>query len=157
MRRLTMVGIVAAAWLAVTALPTLGEDNGIVNATVATPSPCMTLDVTVADFGTHPFGIDNSIASEEYVKVFDCSGAEQTVYIQGSDALSIQDTIWSLQTSDPCLAGPNTFRLAAHNETSSIAGSSQADIKFSLVMPCQGSDGQGETMAFDISFLVTIP
>ncbi|MFV1971749.1 MAG: hypothetical protein ACC683_12195 [Acidimicrobiia bacterium] len=37
-----------------------------------------------------------------------------------------------------------------------LAGNA-ATIGLNLWMPCEGSSGQGETMTFDINFLVTIP
>lgn len=174
MRRLAIVGVVAAAWLAVTVLPTLGNDTGTVNATVATPSPCMTLDQSAVDFGTHPFGTDSSIVSWQQVAVQDCSSLDQSLMISGTDASSTTSgASWALSAqANPCLVGPNVYRMAASHPADSVAASLNhqvydalghvpADgsgiIDLGLVMPCEGSDGQGETMTFDINFLVTIP
>ncbi len=174
MRRSTFLAVVVALLMPLTAFPTLGADNGTVNATVATAAPCMTLDMTSVDFGVHSFqpALADGFAGGPVV-VSDCSTVNQELFVSGTNASSTSSSVvWTLtDSSDPCAAGLDTFRVSAVNallgnqnilptlfrSIGPVWAGSPATINLNLWMPCEGSSGQGETMTFDINFLVTIP
>lgn len=176
-RTLALLGV-ASLWLLATAAPSIGADNGTVNATVSTPAPCMTLDQTGIDFGIAPFspaGVNNELGAG--VVVTNCAGAvvDETLWIDATDANSTSSSaLWTLiaplNWSNPICPNLNQFHLQAQTPgltysvgagafqaLEPIPGAGSLPVDLTVRMPCEGSDGQGETMTFDINFLVTIP
>jgi hypothetical protein len=175
MRKAIITMAIVIGWTVVTTAPSIGADGGTVNATVSTPSPCMTLDRTSVDFGILPFVTGYEVSGVQGVDVTNCAGGgiDETLLVSATDAASTTSaTVWSLSDGpDPCLEGIDIFRLAAansggggaslrpgiHKEVGSVPAAAPATIDLSLTMPCEASNGQGETFGFDVTFLVAIP
>jgi hypothetical protein len=107
--------------------------------------------------------------------VTNCAGAglSETLWVSATNPISGTSTaewiLWSGSVA-PCELGLNQFHLNLEGTGFSalVVGPSPADfgvipdgvtagLQLSIAMPCQGSDGQGETMAFNVNFLVTFP
>ena len=108
MRRIAILLAAAAVWLLMTTFPSVGADNGTVNATVSTPAPCLTLDQTSVDFGVVPFSDGGTSFALRPVEVTNCagSGVGENLFVKGTDATSAKSqTVWTLsgQNTAPCL------------------------------------------------------
>ena len=174
MRRVIIIAILMVAWTLVTVTPSIGADDGIVSATVSTPSPCMTLDKTAVDFGTLPFVTAYEVSGVQTVAVTNCAGGglDEALHMTASDAESTTSaTVWTLSDGPDTCSGIDVFRLGVANlggggaalsstafkDIGMVPAAAPATVDLELTMPCESSNGQGESFAFGIGFLVTIP
>lgn len=176
MKKALRLVVIVTGWTLVTMAPSIGAEGGTVNATVvAAPPPCITLDRTNVDFGTLSFVTAPGISGVQTVAVTNCAGGgfDESLLVSATDATTaIGSPVWSLQpTVDPCTAGIDVFGLGVQNlggggtaaesglfnPVGSVPAAGAASVDLELTMPCQGSNGQGESFGFDVNFLVTIP
>ena len=142
-------------------------------------APCVLLDATDIDFGTLPFSTE-AVLSEGSAgaNVSSCSTGSQALHSSGTDATGNGTTpaLWTLSATggNPCPVGvtaygvalgtdgsggmPATFQLSTLSSSWIVmpAGSSVAS-SVDYQMPCVGSDGAGQTMSSQVTFLATVP
>jgi hypothetical protein len=140
-------------------------------------APCVLLDATSIDFGTLPFSTEAALSqSSADVTVTSCSTGSQALYANGTDATGTSGALWSLSSvgGNPCGIGVNAYGVSlgtdgsggmpAAFQLSTLASSwivqqAEASVASSVdyQMPCVGSDGAGQTMTSQVSFLATVP
>jgi hypothetical protein len=140
-------------------------------------APCVLLDATSLDFGTLPFSTEAALSEGSAgVSVSSCSTGSQALYTSGTDATGTGGALWSLSSvgGNPCGIGVNAYGVAlgtdgsggmpASIQLSTLASSWIVQAAESTVaadvgyqMPCVGSDGAGETMTSQVTFLATVP
>jgi hypothetical protein len=140
-------------------------------------APCVLLDATSLDFGTLPFSTEAALSEGSAgVSVSSCSTGSQALYTSGTDATGTGGALWSLSSvgGNPCGIGVNAYGVAlgtdgsggmpASFQLSTLASSWIVQAAESTVaadvgyqMPCVGSDGAGETMTSQVTFLATVP
>ncbi len=166
-----------AAWSVATAFPSIGaQDSATLANTVSVPGapvPCMTLSNAALVWGELGFAGPGDVTASAgaLILVTDCSGVSQSLLVAGTPATA-KSVTWSLNGPIgvlPCDLGTNNYGVnvvnglsgvfleAAYQPLGSIGDNLPSDVVVNLWMPCQGSDGEGKTMTFDINFLVTIP
>ena len=167
LRAALAVSVTAVAAVALAPLPAFGDsDTGTVNATVTVAAPCILLDITDVDFGTKSFNTasSNIFSQSTTLHATNCSGTDENILARGTDATNTAGTAtWTLNSviTNPCTIGPNTYLLTHDNLGSGIGtalttsdqevatgitAGEQYAYKLTLLMPCTGSDGAGETM-----------
>ena len=158
-------------------LPTLGvaqgQSQGTVTATVQVAGTCLTLSTNSIDYGVQSFSTNaaNTVANEASATVANCGASSLDVAVTGSDAGS--PTVWTLADTDNttnlvCDFGPNQFGhivsaggadvdlgLLPQPLASGIGAGALLPTSATLVMPCSGSDGAGETVSTSIVFVGT--
>jgi len=184
MRRLMIVVAVVAAWSVATAFPSIGgTDTATLANTVSVtgaPVPCMTLGSTTIDWGVldfaDPMNPPFAASGSDTVAITNCSVDAESLQVAGTPATStdtLSSTTWALDNVGPaasmCDLGLDKYAVEAANggtvwvgdavfqPLGNIGGALTSNVGIDLWMPCQGSGGQGETMTFDVNFLVTIP
>ena len=140
-------------------------------------APCVLLDATSLDFGTLPFSTEALLSEgSAAVSVQSCSTGSQALYSSGTDATGTSGALWSLSSvgGNPCAIGVNTYGVAlgtdgsggmpATFQLSTLASSwivqqAEATVPAGVdyQMPCVGSDGAGQTMTSQVTFLATVP
>lgn len=156
--------------------------NGGLELRVTVPreaAPCVLLDATSVDFGTLPFSTEALLSEGSAdVAVTSCSTGSQALYASGTDATGSGATpaLWSLSSvgGNSCGIGTDQYGVSlgtdgsggmpAAFQLSTLAGSwivmgSGANVASSVdyQMPCVGSDGAGQTMTSQVTFLATTP
>ena len=156
--------------------------NGGLQLRVTVPreaAPCVLLDATSIDFGTLPFSTVAALSEgSANVAVSSCSTGSQALYASGTDADGSGATPahWALSPAggNPCGIGTNQYGVALGTDgsggmpasfqlstmTSSwIVMPAGSDVASSVdyQMPCVGSDGAGQTMGSQVTFLATAP
>ena len=156
--------------MAASATPGFGGSTGTVAATVTVAAPCLILDSETINFGVRVFStpqVPVSMAGGNGYK--NCGPASENVLARGTNATSTSGppATWTLQSDDPCSAGPNTYKLRAtvgaavphvlsttNVEIDSLTPDEHRIVNTDLYMPCSGSDGAGQQMAFQYVFTV---
>ena len=173
-----LLAVMALAAFGVSAAPVFSADDATVTATVSVASPCLELsgDSAIA-FGTGAFSRAASPPSELSKPVgtsslHNCSGALEDVFARGTDATgdAIPPAVWGLMpVAHPCTAGTNKYAArtedASHSLSLGLANATfvtlDADetrgIGFSMLMPCTGSAGAGQTMSFSYVYTAAEP
>lgn len=154
---------VAAGLLA--PLPAFGDDTGTVAATVTVAAPCILLDIAQVDFGTRSFNTvsTNIFSQSPTLTATNCSGTDENILARGTDATSVGGATWTLYSAftNPCNVGPDKYQLQYNNlgtgtgyslttsdqEVATGVGAGVGHTyRLTLLMPCTGSGGAGETM-----------
>jgi hypothetical protein len=130
------------------------------------------------NFGTRGFTTPTAVSGTNVtsaVSVTNCSTGAESAYVRGTDARSTTSSAtWTLQSGVyPCSVGANKYSLETHLRKAdgtfpsgtgyaaltatnqlleSGVGPGSRDADIALAMPCSGSDGAGETMAFQITY-----
>lgn len=140
-------------------------------------APCVLLDVTSIDFGTLPFSTEAALSEGSAdVAVTSCSTGSQALYANGTDATGTRGALWSLSSvgGNPCGIGVNQYGVALGTDGSGgmpaafqlstlssswIVMAAEANVASSVdyQMPCVGSDGAGQTMSSQVTFMATAP
>ena len=177
--RRAMVVLAVVAGTAAGPASVVAAEQGAVDASVdvQNPAACIILEGTVIDFGVQRFStpsqIEDSTPSTP-TNVTNCSGSNADLVVRSTKASNEAGTVaWTpVPTADVCNTGPNTFAHAIGlgttgvllSETNqSLLGPSQfpdgQQIPFAhiLGMPCTGSDGNGETMSWVVTFTAILP
>lgn len=168
------IAIATAALLAGLATPTLATDTVTVQAQVSIDAPCLTVSTTSIDFGRSLFSTDVLLGLRSQPFTYaSCSGTAERVYARATDA-SGSSASWSLVPGigDCSLGSLNEFSLLARGDVSGeqripqtwglltvdseietlVADAAGSATELEVTLPCQGSDGAGETMSFQITF-----
>jgi hypothetical protein len=180
MKRLLGGFAVAIAFLVMSALPTLGANNGTVNATVTAGAACITLSQTTpVNFGTLEFSTaaGNSASGQLAGTITNCATASESILARGTNATN-PTTTWNLVDAtglatpvNPCaLASPNTneyfqdtftgalstvFLTTTDKALASLAAGASPLLTVGVVMPCTGSSGAGQTLNFSYIYTAT--
>ena len=174
MRRVSVLIITLAAGLLFVPIAARAADNGDVNGTVTAAAPCMTLDKTSVDFGTHPFNTatSNNFGDGGSTVVTNCSGANESILGKVSNATSGQTT-WTPVATNPCSGTPVTnefnyflqetvgnvtqgYALSGTDQSlGTVSANSQQSFDHQFFMPCVGSSGAGLTFSTMMTFTVT--
>ena len=168
MRKLTLIGSILLALGAFFAggIPVFG-DTGTVNVTVtAQAQSCILLDTTLINYGTLPFGGNNS----SLIQFDSCTPATQSILARGTDATG---TSWTLSDTGTCattlgtnkfkhelqrLDNGNLFLSTADQGIGSLSGNAlNQQLSTLFIMPCAGSSGAGLTASTTIVLTSTIP
>lgn len=142
-------------------------------------APCVLLDATSIDFGTLPFSTEAALSEGSApVTVSSCSTGSQALYANGTDATGsgASPAHWTLSAAggNPCVVGVNQYGVALGTDGSGgmpaafqlstlssswIVMGAGANVASSVdyQMPCVGSDGAGQTMSSQVTFLATTP
>jgi hypothetical protein len=183
-RLLTLTIGLAGMALTATAVPALSADSGSLTVTItAQPpiAPCLTVTPGSVNFGTLPFSTNAGAglsSGESNITVSNCGTAGQNLLGATSDATSSAGAWTPLAYTgiiDPCTA-PNAFYLSlfGFTTTSLYMTGTPAPVRVSLggpvavfpvgdkvfrltfIMPCQGSNGAGETKALTSTFTAVV-
>ena len=134
-------------------------------------APCVLIGASSIDFGTLPFSTEAALSEgSAAVDVTSCSTGSQALYASGTPAT------WALSAAggNPCTIGVNQYGVALGTDGSGgmpatfqlstlsrswIVMSAAAEVSSSVgyQMPCVGSDGAGQTMNSQVTFLATVP
>lgn len=142
-------------------------------------APCVLLGAESIDFGTLPFSTEAAPSEgSAAVGVTSCSTGSQALYASGTDAAGSGGTPahWALSAAggSPCSLGVNQYGVAlgtdgadgmpATFQLSTLSSSwivmpaaAQVNSAVGYQMPCVGSDGAGQTMNSQVTFLATVP
>ena len=167
---------VALAAFGTTAMPVFGADNATVTANVvAGVTACITVTPSGAgqnvSFGTQPYNAPGSSAvsiGSPNIQVTNCGTGSATLLARGTDATNPVAT-WSLTNGTVCsslspqldqyklgFGGPVPTYLTTTNSTvASLGIGGQPFFQPVLVMPCTGSQGNGQTMTMSYIFTAT--
>lgn len=176
MRRLTLAGsiLVALGAFFASGIPVFGDTGGTVPATVTVPAAvCVTVDTTPISYGTLPFSPDGSasVSNRSVGGVTSCSTVNQDLAVAGANATGNLGASWDLVAAGSCPGmGIDKFKHVIQDPDSSFLGLtttgqiltllSPSEVIGSLttdfIMPCQGSEGAGQTMSTSIIFTATI-
>jgi hypothetical protein len=169
---LALGAVVATLVFAASATPGFGGDTGTVAATVTVAAPCLVIDSETIDFGVKAFSTPDATVSAAGGNGYqNCGPSSEKVLARGTNATSTSGppATWTLQSDDPCSAGPNTYKLRAtvgaavpyvlsttsvEIDTLTTPGEHRV-VNTDLYMPCSGSDGAGQQMAFQYVFTAT--
>jgi hypothetical protein len=154
--------------------PVLAADTVTVDAQVSIVAPCITVSTTSIDFGQLSFSTQFPATSTRDISYANCSGAEELVFARGTDATEADGGPATWLLTDPQNGcpddGPNSYildllssdgrsaqrLLTTDRQVDTVAtGSSGLLDEVKLWAPCEGSDGAGETMSFQIIFTAT--
>jgi hypothetical protein len=149
--------------------------------TVAQGGACLVVGASTVDFGTNPFS-SLTTGSPVYEGTYDggssnrlqlqnCGAVDETVLVRGTNATSASSsTTWTLTPYGPCSMPPNYYGLFAVWDTTSGTDNiniSTGDAELSsgaipaggslssgnwIMMPCEGSDGAGESFELAIYY-----
>lgn len=175
--RLLAAGLALAALVPAVAA---AAPSGAVEGTISTPppvSPCILLDSTSTNFGTHPFQVTGSPdfrLGAPATSITNCSGGFVKLFARVSDATSTESRdVWTPYTgANECPSrGLNrfTYRVAIGQLSSVLQGTdgrvpvyetvpsgSARSIEHAFVLPCEGSDGAGLAMTTTATFTATL-
>jgi hypothetical protein len=183
---LISAALLAATAFAGGATPALGAGGGSLVATVsvpAPPAPCIQLSDQAHDYGVMPFSTPTAISSRGFsLLLTNCGTAGQNVLASATDASGPSGSwtlfVWPTFVGNPCpttnnfsllwnLGDPNsqnmsvggTPRLATDTSgaPSVVPAGHVSPSNLGLFMPCQGSNGAGETKTFTATFTAVIP
>lgn len=170
--------LVALGGLAVTAGPTFGQSaETSVTATLRIASACLTVSPNTVDFGTLELtqpGIAPAPATATVV-LRNCSAQSETVLVRGSAAMASGNGLaaatpaWNLASGSNVCAGPNLFLqgirdsarvekqiTAADQLLKPLPAGATESLVLTLVPPCAGSIGAGQTISVRYSFTATL-
>lgn len=180
MKKLVVLLVLVAGGIVAAAVPAFSGSSGAVNATVSVAGTCVTALPATVSFGVLPFSSSPGAPSygQQTVTVANCSSGSESYLAKGTNAQG-STTTWSLaQPSDthiapnPCSLTPNTNQYQAGLGAATLfpdftflgtvnsamngswASATAGEIKNGMaevIMPCQGSGGSGETMAFTLT------
>jgi hypothetical protein len=182
---ISLLGLVAVAAGAVPAFTAdNGSIAGTVTAT-APPAPCIQLSTTSLDFGTTRFAVapqTSSVGISGAITFTNCSTAVSSFGVAGTDATGPAGP-WTLTdgwrvcdgrlnrygllwwdspegfNGDNLSTTPKTLTHHRGTDTTVVqtfdAGESDA-FRFSIYMPCVGSNGAGQTYSFGIGLTATV-
>jgi hypothetical protein len=181
---LRRVMVVLAVVVGTAAGPTsvAAAEEGAVDASVEVQNPaaCIVLGGTVIDFGVQRFSTASHVegASGTPTIVTNCSGGDADLVVRTTRATNEAGTVeWSpVSNGETCNGGPNTFAhgvlyvttgvmLSETNQslipnsghTSHLSDGEQIGFGHAMNMPCTGSDGNGETMSWVVTFTAILP
>jgi hypothetical protein len=186
MRLFTVVGALAASALAAGAVPALSADRGTIAISItaqAPPAPCLTVTPGSVDFGTLPF---STIALDSFgrtnITVDNCGSAGQNLLAATTDATGPSGSWTPIAFSgapDPCqtlnrngfyleLFTPDPFRSLFMTGTPApvrqatsgmpeVFPAGEQVFRLSILMPCVGSNGAGETKTLTATFTAVVP
>lgn len=177
--------VIAALALAASAAPAFTADNGTVTVSItarAPAAPCLTVTPGAVDFGTLPFSANAGSGlseGEANITANNCGTAGQNLLGSTTNATgpggSWTPTAYN-GTIDPC-AALNRFYLSIFGFTTpamymtgtaapvlaSLGGppavfpAGDAKVfRLTITMPCQGSNGAGETKTLSATFTATV-
>jgi hypothetical protein len=171
-RRLLGCALTAAAAgtvFAASAVPVFSADTGTVTATVTAAAPCLTISgASSVDFGTGAFSDAQSQPTQLTKPVGtatlnNCSGAGEQIFARATNATgdAVPPAVWSLTTAaHPCSGGADKFAASTRDAAGDVAldlinspfvsldPNEARGVGFSILMPCAGSSGAGQTMSF---------
>jgi hypothetical protein len=175
----------AAAATAVPAF-TASSGTVTVSVTAEAPAaPCLSLNTSTLDFGTLPFSTPTfDSGGARFFDLTNCGSADQQVVATGTDATGPGGT-WQLIRRPPnnfqCTAGANKYSAAVsyvnnnqfviYTELTNLPATLASDVGavhlfppsssthmgIGPVMPCQGSNGAGETKTFTATLMAVVP
>jgi hypothetical protein len=184
-RVLILAALLAATALAASAAPAFSGASGSVVGTVsvpAPPAPCIQLSDTTFDFGVQQFSTPSRIGGTGHsLLLTNCGTAGENVLASATDASGPSGTwtlfAWPTYILNPCPT-TNTFSLGwgiaePNSAYMSLSGTPRMETDTSgapwvvpaghlspsnldLYMPCQGSNGAGETKTFTTSFTAVV-
>jgi hypothetical protein len=173
-QRVALAVAFAVATPALATSPALGAEDGTVHATVTVGAPCITLPTTSVEFGTLTFSTPDTWSFKETppMSVINCSGIPVDLLVRGTDATSATSAAtWNLygDGSGSCSQGPNAYGVGhVHGDygydhltnldqaaATGVPSGGRHSYRLTLLMPCTGSDGAGETMSFQAIFTAT--
>jgi hypothetical protein len=173
--------VVLAAVVGTAAGPTsvAAAEQGAVDASVdvQNPAACIILEGTVIDFGVQRFSTPSQIEDSTpntATEVTNCSGSAADLVVRSTKATNEAGTVEWTPVPNPstCNTGPNTFAhavllgvsgvvLTETNQSllspSQFPDGQQLPFAHVLAMPCTGSDGNGETMSWAVTFTAILP
>ena len=176
-RRLALV-LATAALAGGLASPTLAADQRTVDAVVTIDAPCLTVTTSNLDFGRHLLSPDGElpVAVLQDIGYASCSGTPERVFARGTDA-SGPSASWALVNQFQACPEWGTDRFGLRATSSRIGeqrtydtwylGTADVEIEtlpgdatgavrsIDLLLPCQGSNGSGQTMSFRLVFTAT--
>jgi hypothetical protein len=142
-------------------------------------APCVLIGASSIDFGTLPFSTEAALSEGlADVDVTSCSTGSQALYASGTDASGSGGTPanWALSATggNPCTSGVNQYGVALGTDGSGgmpatfqlstlssswivMAAAAEVTSSVGYQMPCVGSDGAGQTMNSQVTFLATVP
>lgn len=177
-RRSAMVMALSLLSLMLFIAPVGAAPSGTVDATITVEGPCITLPTIPIDFGPVGFSqiASNTVDIAGSFFVANCaSGQTQEIYAQASAASGSGTGAWTVNQWDGsalmCALGSDIFAagLRRTGDLPWVWLSSTADtlvytsalfsatVTPSVVMPCSGSSGVGETMTFTYTLTATLP
>jgi hypothetical protein len=177
---------IAALAMAATAVPALSADSGTVTLSItarAPAAPCLTVAPGSADFGTLRFSTPvNAGPGPAYgqanIAISNCGTAGQNLLGSATDASGASGT-WTLTTEgvggSPCpnlnrywldvfmfafpvlfLNGTPTPVLASGGGPAVLAAGTSYPSRMEITMPCEGSNGAGETKTLTATFTAVV-
>ena len=169
--RRVAVSLAMAALAGGLASPALAADTQTVNAEVSLVAPCLTVSTLSVDFGPMLPEVDGtSSLSFRPIRYSNCAAGGEQVFARGTNATEVGGpATWSLSGGGLTCPdfGVNRFRLFLNEAVSGLGGPlttvdqlietvpAETDgtrDQLTLRAPCQGSDGVGSTMSFQIVF-----
>lgn len=178
------IWILGLAALAAGAAPALTADSGTLVATVsvpAPPAPCITLSDATHDYGVMPFSTPTAVSSRGFALILNNCGAAANVLASATNASGPSGSwtlfAWPTFVGNNCPT-TNTFSLLwgisdANFQSFSLSGTPRMGTSTSgtpwvvpagqvavsnlgLFMPCQGSNGAGESKTFTALFTAVV-
>jgi hypothetical protein len=179
MTRIVFTLTVAAAMLtlfSLSAVPASTADDGKVRGTIAITGPCVTLASSAQDFGSSTLAaarltVPVRIGTPD-ISVTNCAAGAEWVYARGTAAVGTAGGTWSLGIPLPASGGngflcrmntyalrlgPILFLSTVNSYVAQVFQGSRLTTTTTLIVPCTGSAGVGETMGFDIFLTAVIP
>jgi hypothetical protein len=183
---LFLTALLSATALAASAAPAFSADSGSVVGTVsvpAPPAPCIQLSDQALDYGVRPFSTAAAVSSiGRSLLLTNCGTAGENVLASATDASGPSGSwtlfAWPTFVGNPCPT-TNTFSLlwglgdpGSQNMSLSSTPRMATDTSgapwvvpaghvsgtnLGLFMPCQGSNGAGETKTFTATFTAVMP
>jgi hypothetical protein len=181
-----LTALLAATALAGAAAPAFGAGSGSVVGTVsvpAPPAPCIQLSDQAHDYGVMPFSTPTAVSSRgSSLLLTNCGTAGENVLASATDASGPSGSwtlfAWPTFVGNPCPT-TNTYSLLwgigeQNSQNMSLSGTPRMETDTSgapwvvpaghtspsnlgLFMPCQGSNGAGETRTFTAMFTAVMP
>ena len=180
-----LTALLAATVLAASAAPAFTADNGSIVGTVsvpAPPAPCIQLSDGALDYGVRPFSTPDAIGSFGRAFVLtNCGEAGENVLASATDASGPSGSwtllAWPTFVGNPCpttntfsllwgISEPNFLNMSLSGtprmgtDTTGapwVVPAGRASVSgLSLFMPCQGSNGAGETKTFTATFTAVV-
>jgi hypothetical protein len=177
--------VVALAASAAPALTADNGTVAVTIKAAAPPAPCLTVTPGAVDFGTLPFSADNGAGLKQGnsdITVTNCGTAGQNLLGSTTNAVGpggswTATSYFPSLTIEPCPA-PDRFYLSVFGfigSTSLIMTNTPAPVlaslggppavfpagdkvfRMSLIMPCVGSNGAGETKTLTATFTAVLP
>jgi hypothetical protein len=151
----------------------------------APPAPCLQLSAAALDYGVKPFSTPSAISSPGLSLILtNCGTAGENVLASATDATGPSGSwtlfAWPTFVGNPCaISGTNNYSLLwgiseSNSQSFSVSGTPRMETDTSgapwviaaghaapsnlgLFMPCQGSNGAGETKTFTATFTAVMP